>query len=154
MRSIIWNLQSNKSINIVEMRQIIKKLLIIIEDKELVLKNYLKFIKEKIIANLRQILDSYSILQDDSIKIQEEMTKKFLVEKKYDISLEELEAFKAKSEEDLAQKEVLKEGTCLWLISRLLTGIFPDINKEISFLYNEILPILNENCESEKNEKN
>ena len=145
MRSIIWNLQGNKSVNVNEMRSIIKKLLIIIEDKELVLKNYLKFIKERLINNLKSILDSYSIIQDDGMKQEEEMTKKFLDERKYDVTLEELETFKTKSEEDLAQKEVTKEGTCLWLISKLSQNIFPDISKEINFLYSEVLPILNEN---------
>jgi len=144
MRSIIWNLQSIKNVTMDEMRFIIKKLLIIIEDKELVLKNYLKFIKEKLILNLKSILDSYSTVQDDGMTQEEELTKKFLEERKYDVTLEELEAFKTKSEEDLAQKEVLKEGTCLWLISKLSQNVFPDIHKEINFLYLEILPMLNE----------
>lgn len=61
-----------------------------------------------------------------------------------------------KSEEDLAQKEVVKEGTCLWLISKLSQNIFPDISKEIDFLYTEVLPILNENenDQSKGNEEN
>ena len=144
MRSIIWNLQTNKNIDMKEMRSIIKKLLIIIEDKELVLKNYLKFIKDRLIFNLKSILDSYSTVQDDGMLQEEELTRKFLEERKYDVTLEELETFKTKSEEDLAQKEVLKEGTCLNLISKLSQNIFPDIHKEISFLYQEILPMLNE----------
>lgn len=70
--------------------------------------------------------------------------------------MEELETFKMKSEEDLAQKEVVKEGTCLWLISKLSQNIFPDISKEIDFLYTEVLPILNENenDQSKGNEEN
>lgn len=76
MRSIIWNMQGNKGVKASEMRFIMKKLLIVIEDKELVLKNYLKFIKEQLISNLKSILNSYSDIQDDGLKQEEEMTKK------------------------------------------------------------------------------
>lgn len=150
MRSIIWNLQSNKAISMKEMRFIIKKLLVVIDDKELVLKNYLKFVKDKLNSNLKSILDSYSENKDDGMKQEEELTHHFLEERKFDVTLEELEAFKIKSEEDLAQQEILKEGTCLWLISRFSQSIFPEVSKEFIFLYQEVLPILNSSDDLEK----
>lgn len=150
MRSIIWNLQGTKGVSMKEMRFIMKKLLVVIEDKELVLKNYLKFVKEKLHLNLKNILDSYSELKDDGMKQEEEITLRFLEEKKFDVTLDELETFKAKNEEDLAEQEINKEGTCLWLISKLSKEIFPDVSKEFNFLYQEVLPILNFNDETEK----
>lgn len=145
MRKIIWSLQNSRDLKENELRHITQKLVIIIEDKETVIKNYLKIVKDRLIYNTKRILDSHSTAKDNTFLQKDELISVFLEEKRYDVSIEEFEHFIVKTENDLILKEVDKEGTCLWVISKLSSHIFSDFKQEIDFIYLIILPILDEN---------
>lgn len=110
IRNYLWNIQTSQKyqpkqvaglamkgapetrakITSQQLQSITKKLIIITEDQESVLRNYLKIIKDKLIFESRDILEQLTE-QSSSIKSIEQKIQQFILENKYNVTFDELE---------------------------------------------------------------
>ena len=103
------------------------------------MRNYLKIIKDKLMNTTNDIFDRSSNFENIKTKLCiEDSITKFLEEKKYDVSLDELEDFKKKLDEQSVSLEIEQEGTMLWCITQLSQKIFKELKEEIIFLLRDL----------------
>jgi len=139
MRSILWNLQNSRTIGKQHLKEVTKKLLILIDDSSSVLKNYLKIIKDRHSSELKKFVKENAKLvpkDDHSFSKEESEDKeimKFFEEKHFDIKVDEFEDFKQKLELSFG-KEAPKEGSCMWFTKLLSEQIVKDLHDEINYL--------------------
>ena len=98
-------MQNSKSINEKDLKQVTIKLICIIDDKESVLKNYLKIIKDHYSVLIKEILDKPFVNLNNEHHSQSKIIQ-FFENKKFEVNLEELQQFKMKVEKEEAENEI------------------------------------------------
>ena len=93
-----------------------------IEEKESVLTNYLKIVRDRLMLKTQEILSSEIIAQLENDKQLE----KFLQEKNYDVNVTDLDEFKKREQENL-MKEIENEKSIVWLTKELCKVVFNDL---------------------------
>lgn len=166
IRSILWGLQNNMNLPSDALRNITKCLFILEDDKEKVIKNYLKLFRDRTLVLISQFLNdqreqvgaapsqqsSLSTSQhDNAIKAEiEKSIEKFLgCCSGYDVSYSDLEETLSmisseiiKGNQNPSEKGEVARGSVLWVVRNLSEAGVKNMVQEVNFMSSHLFPLL------------